>query len=162
MNCLYAGATPTTPHTKYPSSCMVRIRSCTRGKMHVVAPYHSCASHIPCQHKSVWLVDSESSGCRMGVGVPGQGMRALPGQCMHACTQCRTQKQNLHVEACTQTAHGNLHVSVTLAVPPATLAQAHDMPQYPLHPTLTSMRVLGGSAEGRGGSTNTKSWNQNL
>jgi hypothetical protein len=39
------------------------------------------------------------------------------------------------------------HVPVTLVVPPATLAQAHDMPQYPLYQTLTSMRVRGGSAE---------------
>jgi len=151
------GATPTTPQTKYPSSCMVRIMSCTRGKMHVVAPYHSCANHIPCQHKSVWL------GRR---GVSGQGMRTLSGQCMHASLHSiRAQKTEL---ACggVHPDRTRAHVPVTLVVPPATLAQAHDMaPQYPLHPILTSMRVRGGSAEGPwrvGGSTNTKSWNQKL
>lgn len=109
--------------------------------MHVVAPYHSCASHIPCQHKSVWL------GRRR---VSGQGNDAYIVRTMRACI--------IALNACTKVElacggvhpdRTRVHLPVTLVVPPATLAQAHDMaPQYPLHPTLTSMRVRGGS-EGR-------------
>ena len=67
--------------------------------------------------------------------------------CMHSiradCTKAELACGDVHPD------RKRAHVPVTLVLPPATLAQAHDMaPQYPLHPTLTSMRVRGGSAEG--------------